>query len=37
MLAMPPCIGVKVVWGGDWTRPYDPAHWELADWKQHWS
>ena len=30
-------IGVKVVWGGDWTRPYDPAHWELADWKQHWS
>lgn len=24
--------GVSVVWGGDWSF-YDPAHWELADWK----
>lgn len=24
--------GVKLVWGGDWSF-YDPAHWEIADWK----
>lgn len=23
----------KVEWGGDW-RFYDPAHWQLADWKE---
>lgn len=23
---------LKITWGGDW-RFYDPAHWELADWK----
>ncbi len=23
---------VKVTWGGDWSF-YDPAHWELRDWK----
>ena len=23
---------IKVTWGGDW-RFYDPAHWELSDWK----
>lgn len=23
---------LKVRWGGDW-KFYDPAHWELADWK----
>lgn len=26
-------IGVSVVWGGDFRRFPDPAHWELADWK----
>lgn len=25
-------LGVKVEWGGDW-KFYDPAHWELADWR----
>ena len=25
-------LGVKVVWGGDW-KFYDPAHWELANWR----
>ncbi|MFC3705921.1 M15 family metallopeptidase [Devosia honganensis] len=25
-------LGVKLVWGGDW-KFYDPAHWELADWR----
>lgn len=25
--------GLKVTWGGDWDF-YDPAHWELSDWKQ---
>lgn len=25
-------LGVKVSWGGDW-RFYDPAHWELSDWR----
>lgn len=24
---------IKVTWGGDWSF-YDPAHWELADWKE---
>lgn len=24
--------GVKITWGGDWDF-YDPAHWELSDWK----
>lgn len=24
---------IKVTWGGDWNF-YDPAHWELADWKK---
>lgn len=24
--------GIDIVWGGDW-KFYDPAHWELADWK----
>lgn len=26
-------LGVKVQWGGDWSF-YDPAHWELADWRK---
>lgn len=25
--------GVEVVWGGSWRRLWDPAHWELADWR----
>lgn len=25
--------GLKVTWGGDWKRPWDPAHWELTDWR----
>ena len=25
-------LGLKVVWGGDW-KFYDPAHWELANWR----
>lgn len=24
--------GFKLVWGGDWSF-YDPAHWELANWR----
>lgn len=24
--------GIKVKWGGDWEF-FDPAHWELADWR----
>jgi hypothetical protein len=27
-------MGIKVVWGGDW-KFYDPAHWQLADWKEY--
>lgn len=26
-------LGLKVVWGGDWDF-YDPAHWELANWRE---
>lgn len=26
-------LGLKVVWGGDWAGLWDPAHWELADWR----
>lgn len=25
--------GFKLTWGGDWSF-WDPAHWELADWKK---
>ncbi len=25
-------LGVSVEWGGDWSF-YDPAHWELANWR----
>lgn len=25
---------IKIVWGGDWDF-YDPAHWELKDWRTH--
>lgn len=24
---------IKITWGGDW-KFYDPAHWELTDWKK---
>jgi len=24
-----------LVWGGDWTSPWDPAHWELKDWREN--
>lgn len=27
-------LDLKVTWGGDWSF-YDPAHWEIADWKDH--
>jgi len=32
--------GLKLVWGGDWKRypdaliGWDPAHWQLADWRE---
>lgn len=26
-------LNLKITWGGDWNF-YDPAHWELADWRQ---
>lgn len=26
--------GIKIVWGGDWKKPWDPAHWELANWRE---
>ncbi len=25
---------IKITWGGDFKSIYDPAHWELADWKE---
>lgn len=28
--------GLKLVWGGDWSNPWDPAHWECADWEECW-
>lgn len=32
-------LGVPIVWGGDWKKPgqklgWDPAHWELANWRE---
>ncbi|MGK7663606.1 M15 family metallopeptidase [Marinovum sp. E06] len=26
-------MGIKVVWGGDFSTLYDPAHWELEHWR----
>lgn len=26
-------LGLKLTWGGDWQF-YDPAHWELTDWRK---
>lgn len=28
-------MNLKIVWGGDWTRPYDPAHWQVQGWRNH--
>ena len=25
--------GIRIVWGGDFKSIYDPAHWELKDWR----
>ena len=25
-------LGIKIQWGGEWSF-YDPAHWELEDWR----
>mgnify|MGYP001441166874 FL=1 len=25
---------IKITWGGDWISIYDPAHWELKDWRK---
>lgn len=25
--------GFKLTWGGDWRKPWDPAHWQLTDWR----
>lgn len=27
--------GLKVTWGGDWRRLWDPAHWELTEWRSN--
>ena len=26
-------LGLNIVWGGDWSDPWDPAHFELRDWR----
>lgn len=26
-------IGAPIVWGGDFLTSYDPAHWEIEDWR----
>ena len=23
-------LGIKIIWGGDWKKPYDPPHFQLA-------
>lgn len=25
---------IKLEWGGNWSNPYDPAHWQIAQWRQ---
>ncbi|AXH74966.1 MAG: hypothetical protein [Microviridae sp.] len=25
----------ELQWGGDWSSPYDPAHWEIKHWQSH--
>ncbi|WP_137934845.1 M15 family metallopeptidase [Mesorhizobium comanense] len=27
--------GFKLTWGGDWQRLWDPAHWELTEWRSN--
>lgn len=26
-------LKIPVEWGGNWKNPYDPAHWQLASWR----
>lgn len=26
--------GKRIAWGGQWTDPWDPAHWYIEDWRQ---
>lgn len=27
--------GVEIEWGGDWSNLYDPAHWQLPNWRSY--
>ena len=27
-------LNIPIEWGGDWQRPWDPAHWQLEYWDQ---
>lgn len=27
-------LGIAMEWGGDWPTLYDPAHWQLANWRE---
>jgi len=27
-------MGIKIVWGGDWRTKWDPAHFELLNWRE---
>lgn len=29
--------GIPITWGGDFKSLYDPAHWELLDWKERYA
>lgn len=26
-------LAIPIEWGGDWSDPWDPAHWELQNWR----
>lgn len=26
-------LKIDITWGGDWEQPWDPAHWELRNWR----
>lgn len=26
---------LELVWGGDWSNPWDPAHWEIKSWRDN--
>lgn len=26
--------GIDITWGGGWNNPYDPAHWQLREWRE---